>query len=152
LNNLNAHSAPVVGPIPTISSTREILPSLKSDANRSTFSDSRHGSGAFASIARKNLLTGRFEWSQRDELFADQPALESTLPHWFDISAYTAGYTREVGSWHDANLGIGANATAYGMGTPARTVLTSIYGDRLWGASVFVRVRMTSSSNPSLYR
>jgi hypothetical protein len=91
-------------------------------------------------IARKNYLTGRFEWSQRDELFADQPALESTLPRWFDISAYTAGYTRELGRWQDANFGIGANATGYTM--PTTPALTSIYGERPWAVSAYLRIRL----------
>jgi hypothetical protein len=94
-------------------------------------------------IARKNLLTGRFEWSQRDELFADQPTLESTLPRWFDIAAYTVGYTREIGSRHRANFGVGANATAYQLGeTPALSALTGIYGNHPWAASVYLRVRL----------
>jgi hypothetical protein len=94
-------------------------------------------------IARKNDLTGRFEWSQRDELFADQPALESTLPRWFDISAYTAGYTRDVGRWHDAAIGIGANVSAYGMGnSTARDALINIYGDHPWGVSMYILVRL----------
>ena len=98
-------------------------------------------------VARRNLLTGRYEWSQRDELFADEPALESTLPRWFDISAYTAGYTREIGTWHSADFGIGANGTVYGMGdTPAHNALTNIYGDRPWGASVYLRVRLKPAS------
>jgi hypothetical protein len=98
-------------------------------------------------IGRKNLLTGRFEWSQRDELFADEPALELTLPRWFDISAYTAGYTRQIGSWHSADIGIGANGTAYGMGdNPAREALRGIYGNHQWGASLYLRVRLRAAS------
>jgi hypothetical protein len=98
-------------------------------------------------FAHRNYLTGRFEWSQRDELFSDQPALESQLPRWFDISAYTAGYTREVGRWHDAGIGIGANATAYGVDdahndTFARDTLSKIYGSHPWGVSVYLRVRL----------
>lgn len=100
-------------------------------------------------IRPKNYLTGRFEWSQRDELFADQPALESTLPRWFNISAYTAGFTREIGSWRSAFFGIGANGTAYGLeNTPA---LTNIYGNRPWGVSVYLRVRLKAAhARPSL--
>ena len=99
-------------------------------------------------IAHKNILTGRYEWSERDELFADEPALESTLPQWFDISAFTAGYTREICSRHGADFGIGANGTVYSMGeTTARNALTNIYGDHPWGASVYVRVRLKSSSD-----
>jgi hypothetical protein len=94
-------------------------------------------------IAHKNLLTGRFEWSQRDELFSDKPVLESMLPRWFDISAFTAGYTREIRAWHGAHFGIGANGTLYRMGeTPARSALTNIYGDHPWRASIYVRVRL----------
>lgn len=100
-------------------------------------------------IWSENYLTGRFEWSQRDELFADQPALESTLPRWFNISAYTAGFTREIGSWHDANFGIGANGTAYGMDDTS--ALTSIYGNRPWGVSVYLRVRLKAAhARPAL--
>jgi hypothetical protein len=97
-------------------------------------------------IARKNYLTGRFEWSQRDELFADQPALESTLPRWFDISAYTGGYTRNIGRWRDADFGLGANATAYGAdGALSHPPLSAIYGDHPWGASIYLRVRLNPS-------
>jgi len=104
-------------------------------------------------IGRKNDLTGRFEWSQRDELFADQPALESTLPRWFDISAYTAGYTRDIGRWHDADIGVGANASAYGMGNSAdRDALTNIYGNRPWGVSLYLRVRLKPASNAAVAR
>ena len=98
-------------------------------------------------VAQRNLLTGRFEWSQRDELFADEPALESMLPRWFDIAAYTAGYSREISSWHGADFGIGANGTVYRMGeTRAHNALTNIYGDHPWGASVYVRVRLKPAS------
>ncbi len=99
------------------------------------------------SFARKNYLTGRFEWSQRDELFADQPVLESTLPRRFDISAWTAGYTRQVGHWHHADFGIGVNATAYTMDdTVARTALSNIYGEHPWGISMYARVRLKPAS------
>jgi len=105
-------------------------------------------------IARKNYLTGRFEWSQRDELFADQPALESTLPRWFDIAAYTAGYTREAGRWHDADFGVGANATAYGIADAqdnglARNTVANVYGSHPWGVSIYLRVRLKPAAGPA---
>jgi len=104
-------------------------------------------------VARKNYLTGRFEWSQRDELFADQPALESTLPRWFDIAAYTAGYTREVGRWHETDFGVGANATAYEMdGALARNNLSGIYGARPWGVSMYLRVRLKPAGGMAAMR
>lgn len=98
-----------------------------------------------APVGRKNFLSGRFEWSQRDELFDDQPAVEATLPRWFDIAAYTAGYTREVVRRHDADFGIGANGTGYGVGSsPA---LTGIYGTHPWGVSVYMRVRLKPAAS-----
>jgi hypothetical protein len=97
-------------------------------------------------LSHKNDLTARFEWSQRDELFAGQPALEATLPRWFDISAFTGGYMRRIGHWHDADFGIGANATAYGIGAPANRALSNVYSDHPWGVSVALRVRLKASS------
>ncbi len=95
-------------------------------------------------IARKNYLTGRYEWSQRDELFAQplthRPQLEPMLPRWFDISAYTGGYTRDIGRWHNTNFGIGANATAYGMENSF--ALLSTYGNHPWGVSAYLRIRL----------
>jgi hypothetical protein len=106
-------------------------------------------------IARKDYVTGRFEWSQRDELFADQPQLASTLPRWFDISAYTVGYTRQVGRWHGTGIGIGANATAYAIqdghdDTSARVAVSNIYGDHPWGVSVYTRICLIPKSNSAL--
>jgi hypothetical protein len=49
----------------------------------------------------RNFLTGRFEWSQRDELFGYNEALaekitRNTGQYAFNVSALTAGYTRDV--------------------------------------------------------
>jgi hypothetical protein len=101
-------------------------------------------------VTRDNLLTGRFEWSQRDELFAAQPALASQLPPWFDVSAFTAGYTRQLGTWHHAGLGIGANATGYivadGSSTAfARNTISTVYGNHPWGVSMVLRVRLEAA-------
>ncbi|MGD0798890.1 MAG: hypothetical protein ABR910_14330 [Acidobacteriaceae bacterium] len=94
-------------------------------------------------VGSKNYLTGRFEWSQRDELFADQTALEATLPRWFDVSAYTVGYTREVARWHDAGFGVGANGTGYLMcDKSAFAALTHTYGEHPWALSLYLRVRV----------
>jgi hypothetical protein len=103
-------------------------------------------------IARKDYVTGRFEWSQRDELFADQPELASMLPRWFDISTYTVGYTHEGGRWHDIDIGIGANATAFAIqdghdDTSARDAVSNIYGDHPWGVSVYARIRLEPKSD-----
>ena len=60
----------------------------------------------------KNFVTGRYEWSQRDELFADDPALAAQLAMrrrlaWFDVNAYTIGYTRDLGTFHGARDWLG---------------------------------------------
>jgi hypothetical protein len=98
-------------------------------------------------FARRNILTGRVEWSQRDELFAGQPALQSALPPWFDILACTAGYTRSIARWHDADLALGANVTAYAIEDTndsafARNTISNLYGAHPWGVSAFLRVRL----------
>ena len=93
-------------------------------------------------FARKNFLTGRYEWSQRDELFADDPAVENTLLsegyRWFDINACTAGYTRELASIRDARFGAGVNVTAYTV--PSR--IQPYYGEHPFGVNVYLRVRL----------
>jgi hypothetical protein len=91
----------------------------------------------------KNFFTARYEWSQRDELFADNPDLEAQLlittgARWFDVSAYTLGYTRDLFTWHGAETGLGANMTLYGI--PAS--IQPYYGDHPWGVNVYLRVRL----------
>lgn len=94
-------------------------------------------------FSRKNFVTGRFEWSQRDELFEDNPALgqqvtRATGQDAFNVTAYTAGYTRDIGTFRNLEEGIGANVTAYGIDA----ALKPIYGDRPWGVNVFLRFRL----------
>ena len=78
-------------------------------------------------FSRKNFVTGRFEWSQRDELFEDNHDLgeqvtRATGQHAFNVTAYTAGYTRDIGTFRNLQAGVGANVTAYGIDT-AQAVL-----------------------------
>ena len=92
---------------------------------------------------RKNFVTGRFEWSQRDELFENDHDLgeqieRSTGQHAFPVTAYTVGYTRDVELVRNVQTGIGANVTAYGLDS----ALKPIYGDRPWGVNVFIRIRL----------
>jgi hypothetical protein len=87
------------------------------------------------------------EWSQRDELFAANPAMEATLPRWIDVTAFTAGYTRELKQWRDADVGIGANATGYRVDDVK--AISSVYGTRPWGVSVYLRVRLKGIPHPS---
>jgi hypothetical protein len=85
-------------------------------------------------IGRRNFLTGRFEWSQRDELLHDERA--------YNIGAYTAGYTRDIGLFRNLQTGIGANFTAYTL--PGS--LKAIYGSHPVGVSIFLRVRLRSGA------
>ena len=91
----------------------------------------------------KNFLTGRYEWSQRDELFAADPAREEQLlatngARWFDVSAYTIGYTRDLGTFHSAEIGLGANLAMYGI----PDAIKPDYGDHPLGGNVYLRVRL----------
>jgi hypothetical protein len=90
-----------------------------------------------------NFFTGRFEWSQRDELFANDPELAerltlSTGQHAFRVSAFTGGYTRDIPLLRNVQTGIGANATAYVI----EDALKPFYGGHPWGVNVFIRVRL----------
>jgi len=92
---------------------------------------------------RRNFLTGRFEWSQRDELFDNNPDLaeqvaQLTGQYAFNLSAFTGGYTRDVPLFRNVQTGIGANATAYVI----ERALTPYYGEHPWGVDVFIRVRL----------
>jgi hypothetical protein len=94
-------------------------------------------------FSRKNFVTGRFEWSQRDELFEynhelGEQVMRTTGQHAFNVAAYTAGYTRDIGTFRNLEAGLGANVTAYGIGA----ALKPFYGDRPWGVNVFVRFRL----------
>ncbi len=93
-------------------------------------------------IGAKNFLAGRIELVDKDELFADTPDLEAQLDRTagstFRIQAYTAGYTRDIGTFKNVETGLGANATAYGV--PG--ALTPYYGRHPWAVDVYMRVRL----------
>jgi len=91
----------------------------------------------------KDFITGRYEWSQRDELFAGDPALEEQLAattgmRWFDVNAYTIGYTRDIFTFHHAETGLGANLSLYGIPDAIKVY----YGDHPLGVNVYLRVRL----------
>ena len=91
----------------------------------------------------KNFVTGRYEWSQRDELFANDPAMAQYLflttgSRWFDVSAYTVGYTRAIFSMSKMETGLGANVSLYGI----PQAIKPYYGDHPLGVNVFLRVRL----------
>jgi hypothetical protein len=92
---------------------------------------------------RRNFVTGRFEWSQRDELFASDHELEQRMEREtgrrvFDVSAFTAGYTRDIQLFRDVQTGIGANVSSYLIASE----LKPYYGSHPWGLNVFIRVRL----------
>jgi hypothetical protein len=98
-------------------------------------------------IRHKNFLTGRIELVDKDELFADQPSLEASLARasldgsggsTFRVRAFTAGYTRNVAQFRNAETGLGVNLTAYSI--PA--AIQPYYGERPWGVNVFLRLRI----------
>jgi hypothetical protein len=91
----------------------------------------------------KNFISGRYEWSQRDELFSNDPALaqhlfEQTGSHWFNINAYTIGYTRDIGTFHSVETGLGANVSLYGVPDSIKPY----YGDHPLGVNVYLRLRL----------
>lgn len=82
-----------------------------------------------ASFARRNWITGRFEYVEKDELL-----IAGVWP----IAAYTAGYTRDVAEWEHLVAGLGANASLYGIPSGLRPS----YGDRPAGFNVYLRLRL----------
>src|SRR5439155_8985749 len=66
----------------------------------------RHNTNSYlvesvAPVRRKNFVTGRAEWIDKDELFVDHGT--------FRIGAYTLGYTRDVDLIPHLQSGVGAN-------------------------------------------
>ena len=114
--------------------------------NHKTLQDTRTTAIAAETVApfgRKNFITARFEWSQRDELFDYDHDLAHEIEHRtgksaFNVAAYTLGYTRDVELVRSLQSGIGANVTAYGIDS----VLKPFYGNRPWGVNVFLRFRL----------
>jgi hypothetical protein len=108
----------------------------------------KHGTQALTAetvvpFARKNFITGRFEWSQRDELFEYDHHLSERVEretgrHAFNVTSYTAGYTRDVNLVRSVQTGIGANVTIYQIDS----VLKPFYGNVPVGVQFFVRARL----------
>lgn len=94
-------------------------------------------------LGRQNYLTGRFEWSQRDELFEYDHELadhikQTTGRYAFPVAAGTIGYTRDLELIESLQTGIGANLTAY----LPDDVLKPFYGSHPWSANLFLRIRL----------
>jgi hypothetical protein len=97
-------------------------------------------------VSQKNFLTGRIEVVDKDELFANdhdlEHQLESTAGSVFRIQAYTAGYTRDIGTFQNIQTGIGANVSSYVI----PTAIQPYYGAHPWGVNFFVRFRIKPRS------
>jgi hypothetical protein len=94
-------------------------------------------------IGRKNLVSGRFDWAQRDELFEYDHRLaheieEQTGKTAFSVSSYTAGYTRDIGTFRNVQTGLGANLTFYAIANE----LKPFYGEHPRGVTFFLRLRL----------
>jgi hypothetical protein len=97
-------------------------------------------------IGRRNFLTGRYEWSQRDELFEDNHALEESLEARtgqtaFKVNAFTLGYTRDIPLLRNVQSGLGFNVTTYAIDE----ALKPSYGAHPWGVNVFARFRLKTA-------
>ncbi len=90
----------------------------------------------------KNYITGRAELVDRDELFANQPAIEqhlaATVGTVFRIGAYTAGYTRDVHIVPYVITGIGGNFTFYNV----PIAIQPFYGEHPAAFYMFLRFRL----------
>ena len=82
-------------------------------------------------VTRNNLLTGRFELVDKDDLFAAAGQI-------YRIAAYTGGYTRDLPIFRSVETGIGANFSAYAI--PA--AIQPTYGRHPVGVNLFLRFRL----------
>jgi hypothetical protein len=94
-------------------------------------------------FGRRNFVTGRFEWSQRDELFEYDHELSeritsSTGRRAFPVTAFTAGYTRDFPLFNNVQAGFGANVSLYAIDS----VLRPFYGEHPVGVNMFLRFRL----------
>jgi hypothetical protein len=93
-------------------------------------------------VRQKNFLTGRIELVDKNELFSDQPELAEQLARTvgsiFRVGAYTAGYTRDIGTFHHVETGIGGNITTYSL--PG--AIKPYYGDHPLGFDFYLRLRL----------
>ena len=76
------------------------------------------------------FLTGRIEVVDKDELFASGNT--------FRIRAYTAGYTRDIGTFRRIETGLGANVSFYSV----PSAIQPYYGGHPRGVTMFLRFRL----------
>lgn len=93
-------------------------------------------------ISSKNFVTARAELVDKDELFAGEHEIEEELARTagstFRIQAYTAGYTRDLGTFNHVETGIGANVSLYAI----PDAIKPYYGDRPFGVNMYLRFRL----------
>ena len=94
-------------------------------------------------VRRRNFLSARSEWSQRDELFEydhdlAQEIFQETGRRAFEVAAYTVGYTRELGRFRAVETALGVNVTKYSTGK----TLQRFYGNSPAAATMFLRFRL----------
>ena len=82
-------------------------------------------------ISKYNLITGRAELVDKDELFGHEGAN-------YRIGAYTVGYTRDFPLFPHIQSGIGANIELYTLPDAIKVA----YGSRPLGGNVFLRFRL----------
>jgi len=102
-------------------------------------------------VGRRDFLSTRFEWSQRDELLEAHEGAHEEAPvanKAFDVSALTLGYTHDVLVGRGVQLGVGGTITRYWP----ESALTPFYGSSPWGATVFMRVRAKSGGVKDSHR
>jgi hypothetical protein len=100
--------------------------------NHKTINQSNSNSYLLESVmpfSRRNFVTGRVELVDKDELIAGQT---------FRVGAYTLGYTRDIGTFHKVQSGVGANFTSYS--TP--DALKQYYGKHPVSVNIFARFRL----------
>ena len=113
--------------------------------NHKTATHGNTNSYLLESVARfrdKNYVTGRIELVDRDELFADQPAIQHQLSMSggtvFRIAAFTGGYTRDFRIVPRLITGVGGNLSLYRV--PA--AIQPFYGAHPAAFYLFVRFRL----------
>ena len=93
-------------------------------------------------LTKRDAVTGRAERVAKDDLFADTPTiaqqLAATVGSVFTVTAYTVGYTREIGRVDAVGFAVGANVSAYGV--PA--AIQTYYGARSVGVDLYLRMRL----------
>jgi hypothetical protein len=82
-------------------------------------------------VTPRNLVTGRFEEADKDELDILPGAI-------FRVGAYTIGYTRRIATFGLVDTAVGANFSAYSV--PG--AIQPQYGAHPVGGQVFLRFRL----------